>query len=89
MTRNVIVLPDDSGKPLLDAIAGATKSRELALEVNEPHIIDRLRKTLEHDWENSHALDLSDEGLLSELKNVDENVEEDLALHGGKHHKNK
>ena len=86
-----LILADDA-RAIIGSINLAPGSfdsrRELAIEVNDTHIIDRLCKTLEHDWENSHALDLSDEGLLAELKNVDANVEEDLALHGGKHHKN-
>jgi phosphatidylserine/phosphatidylglycerophosphate/cardiolipin synthase-like enzyme len=54
--------------------------RELAIEVDDEHIIHRIRKTLEHDWENSKPLDLSDEGLLEELKNYDPDVVEDLGI---------
>jgi cardiolipin synthase len=54
--------------------------RELAIEVRDEHIIDRLRKTVRHDWENSKVLDLSDEGLMAELEGYDPNVAEDLAL---------
>ena len=54
--------------------------RELAIEVRDEHIIDRLRQTVGHDWENSKLLDLSDEGLLAELEEYDPNVAEDLAL---------
>jgi cardiolipin synthase len=54
--------------------------RELAIEVDDEHIIHRLRKTLEHDWENSTLLDLSPEGLLKELEHVDPQVAEDLGL---------
>ena len=63
--------------------------RELAIEVDDEHIIRRIRKTLHEDWENSHLLDLSDEGLLAELEQSDPNVKEDLALHADSHHKNK
>src|SRR3984885_14874563 len=63
--------------------------RELAIEVNDEHIIRRIKKTLEEDWANSHPLDLSDEGLLAELKEYDPNVKEDLGIGAGKHHKNK
>jgi cardiolipin synthase A/B len=63
--------------------------RELAIEVDDQHIIRRIKKTLEEDWANSHPLDLSDEGLLAELKEYDPNVKEDLAIGAGKHHKNK
>jgi phosphatidylserine/phosphatidylglycerophosphate/cardiolipin synthase-like enzyme len=61
--------------------------RELAIEVRDAHILDRLGKTVRHDWENSKLLDLSDEGLLAELEEYDPNVAEDLALEthkGGK-----
>jgi len=54
--------------------------RELAIEVRDKAIIDRIEKVLHYDWENSHPLDLSDEGLLAELKSSDPNVKEDLAL---------
>jgi cardiolipin synthase A/B len=54
--------------------------RELAIEVRDKHVVDRIHEVLKHDWEHSHGLDLSDEGLLSELEGYDENVVEDLAL---------
>jgi len=54
--------------------------RELAIEVDDEHIIHRIRKTLEHDWENSKMLDLSDEGLLKELEEFDPDVVEDLGI---------
>jgi phosphatidylserine/phosphatidylglycerophosphate/cardiolipin synthase-like enzyme len=41
--------------------------RELAIEVHDPHVIERLAQTAREDWENSHKLDLSDEGLLRDL----------------------
>jgi cardiolipin synthase len=63
--------------------------RELAIAVDDPEIIVRIRETLKEDWANSHPLDLSDEGLLAELKEYDPNVKEDLALGSGKSHKNK
>jgi cardiolipin synthase len=61
--------------------------RELAIEVRDEHIIDRVRKTVAHDWENSRPLDLTDEGLMAELEQYDPNVEEDLALETHKHGK--
>jgi len=42
--------------------------RELAIEVRDDHIVDRLYKTAESDWQHSHPLDLSDEGLLADLE---------------------
>jgi phosphatidylserine/phosphatidylglycerophosphate/cardiolipin synthase-like enzyme len=59
--------------------------RELAIEVDDDHIIKRIHKTLHHDWENSRPLDLSDEGLLKELKDYDPDVVEDLGI--GEPHK--
>src|SRR6516162_6518005 len=54
--------------------------RELAVEVLDDDIVDRLHSVVHNDWENSRPLDLTDEGLLSELEDIDNNVEEDLAL---------
>jgi len=42
--------------------------RELAIEVRDDHIVDRLYKTADSDWQHSHPLDLSDEGLLADLE---------------------
>jgi cardiolipin synthase len=47
--------------------------RELAIEVDDKHIVDRLHEIVKRDWKNSHPMDLSDEGLLA-----------DLEKHGGK-----
>jgi phosphatidylserine/phosphatidylglycerophosphate/cardiolipin synthase-like enzyme len=63
--------------------------RELAIEVRDKHVVDRIHEVLKHDWENSHPLDLSDEGLLAELEDVDENVAEDLGLEPAHHKKGK
>jgi len=42
--------------------------RELAIEVSDQHIVERLHDVVRHDWKHSHALDLSDEGLIADLK---------------------
>jgi len=42
--------------------------RELGIEVRDKHVVQRLEKVARHDWENSSALDLSDEGLLGDLE---------------------
>jgi cardiolipin synthase len=63
--------------------------RELAIQVDDEHIIHRIRKTLEEDWAKAHPLDLSDEGLLAELKKDDPSVGEDLAITADKQHKHK
>jgi len=56
--------------------------RELAIEVSDENVIERLHKTVHNDWENSHPLDLSDEGLLKDLEN--RRSTEALALHADK-----
>jgi phosphatidylserine/phosphatidylglycerophosphate/cardiolipin synthase-like enzyme len=66
--------------------------RELAIEVRDEHVVSRIHDVLRHDWENSRPLDLSDEGLLAELEDYDDNVTEDLAiepLHDQEPHKHK
>jgi phosphatidylserine/phosphatidylglycerophosphate/cardiolipin synthase-like enzyme len=61
--------------------------RECAIEVRDANVVDRLHEVTHSDWKNSHPLDLTDEGLLAELEDLDENAAEDLALdvHTGKH----
>jgi cardiolipin synthase A/B len=54
--------------------------RELAIEVRDTEVMDRLHTVVHQDWKNSRPLDLTDEGLMSELEEHDENVAEDLAL---------
>jgi cardiolipin synthase A/B len=60
---------------------GSFDSRlELAVEVRDPHVMERLEKVAHRDWETSRRIDLSDAGLMAELQNTDANVAEDLAL---------
>jgi cardiolipin synthase A/B len=54
--------------------------RELAIEVHDGEIVDRLHKVVHQDWENSHPMDLSDEGLLAELEDKDDHLAGDLAI---------
>src|SRR5208337_2725715 len=54
--------------------------RELAIEVHDPEIMDRLHAIVHQDWENSRPMDLTDEGLLAELEDKDEHLAEDLAI---------
>ncbi len=44
--------------------------RELAIEVHDAPVIERLQKIAHYDWENSHTLDLSDQGLVEDLDNL-------------------
>ena len=41
--------------------------RELAIEVWDQEVVDRIHKLVRHDWENSRPMDLSDEGLMADL----------------------
>jgi phosphatidylserine/phosphatidylglycerophosphate/cardiolipin synthase-like enzyme len=61
--------------------------RELAIEVHDDSIAARIHGVVHSDWENSKPIDLTDQGLLADLEEVDENVVEDLAL--GNHKKKK
>ena len=54
--------------------------RELAIELNDDAAIDRLHGIIKSDWENSHPMDLSEHGLLDDLKSRIEGAEELLAL---------
>ena len=54
--------------------------RELAIEVRDDDVVDRLHKIARHDWEHSHPLDLSDDGLLSDLEDRIEDSAGLLAL---------
>jgi len=66
--------------------------RELAIEVHDEDISKRLHHVVNHDWEHSRPLDLSDEGLLADLKEEGAEAAEVLALapatsNGSKKHK--
>jgi len=63
--------------------------RECAIEVRDEDVVSRLHEVTHTDWKNSVPLDLTDEGLMAELEDYDENASEDLALdvHDGKHKK--
>jgi phosphatidylserine/phosphatidylglycerophosphate/cardiolipin synthase-like enzyme len=56
--------------------------RELAIEVRDENVVERLYKTSHHDWEHSHPLDLSDEGLLADLDDRIEGSAQLLGLQG-------
>jgi cardiolipin synthase len=59
--------------------------RELAIEVHDDDVVERLHTIVHHDWKNSHPLDLTDAGLLADLE--DRLGAADLALHSN--HKKK
>lgn len=54
--------------------------RELAIEVHDSDVVERLEHIAKHDWKHSHPLDLSDEGLLADLDDRREAAEA-LAIH--------
>ncbi len=59
--------------------------RELAIQTDDSDIVKRIHKILEHDWENSHPLDLSDAGLAAALEKHDPDAKAHLGLSGAKH----
>jgi cardiolipin synthase A/B len=61
--------------------------RELAIEVHEDNVVDRLHDIVHQDWENSRPLDLSDEGLLADLHDDEEAQNLGLGANHGKHDK--
>ena len=42
--------------------------RELAIEVDDAHVVGRLAPVVHRDWDHSHPLDLTDAGLLADLE---------------------
>ena len=66
--------------------------RELAIEVHDDDIVDRLHTIARHDWEHSHPIDLTDEGLFMDLEEHGSGGSEKLVLrmddeHAKKHKK--
>jgi cardiolipin synthase A/B len=74
----------DNGAAIIGSInltPGSFDSRrELAIEVRDDHILNRLRSLVHEDWANSHPLDLTDEGLRADLEAHHKEGEEQLAL---------
>lgn len=54
--------------------------RELAIEVHDEDIVERLHNVNKLDWENSHPMDLTDEGLMADLEDRVEDESEKLAI---------
>jgi len=61
--------------------------RELAIEVNDTEIVERLHEIAQYDWENSHKLDLTDAGLFEDLEFRGEGGSEKLILDPEDHSK--
>lgn len=62
--------------------------RELAIEVRAAEVVERLTKVAHHDWEHSHPMDLTDEGLREDLEQHKIDAGEKLGL-GEENHKQK
>src|SRR5271170_2588823 len=58
--------------------------RELAIEVSDKHVVERMMKIVHYDWKHSHRMDLTDEGLAEELKRHNIESAEELALNVGR-----
>jgi cardiolipin synthase len=54
--------------------------RELAIEVRDGDVVDRLQDVARHDWEHSHPIDLTDQGLLADLQDRIEGSAQLLAI---------
>jgi cardiolipin synthase len=80
------VLLGDGARAIIGSINLAPGSfdsrRELAIEVRDSHILDRLSEVVQCDWEASHPIDLSDKGLQADLEKHNKG-DADLALKAG------
>lgn len=56
--------------------------RELAIQSDRKHVVQRLEEVADHDWRKSHHLDLSDAGLLADLRKRSGLSPEQLVLQG-------
>ena len=79
----------DGARALIGSINLAPGSfdsrRELAIVVHDEAVVKRLEQVVHHDWSHSVSLDLSDEGLLADLAEIEEEAAAELALEN--HHK--
>ena len=57
--------------------------RELAIEVDDKHIVDRLQEVVHRDWKKARPLDLTDEGLFADLEKHGGKGLEELGLEEG------
>jgi len=66
------VLLADGERAIVGSVSLGTASldqrRELSIEVDDREIVEALCATLHHDWKASHPIDLSDAGMLRELR---------------------
>ncbi len=59
------------------------------MSVRHDDIVERLQKIARHDWENSHALDLTDEGLFTDLEERGNGGADKLVLRADDEHATK
>jgi phosphatidylserine/phosphatidylglycerophosphate/cardiolipin synthase-like enzyme len=57
--------------------------RELAIETDTRHVVKQLVKTSRHDWEHSHPLDLTDEGIRADMEKHGAKGIDRLAVNAG------
>jgi phosphatidylserine/phosphatidylglycerophosphate/cardiolipin synthase-like enzyme len=66
------VLVADKARAVVGSINLTSSSfddrRELAIQLNDPDVVERLVNVVHDDWRSSHALDLSDRAVLSDLE---------------------
>ena len=66
------VLLADKSRAIVGSINLTSSSfderRELAIQLSDSDVVDRLSKVIHDDWQNSHALDLSDRAVASDLE---------------------
>src|SRR5450432_2146025 len=58
--------------------------RELAIEVTDDDVVERMMKVVRHDWKHSHPFDLTDEGLLADLERHNIEAANELAIGVGR-----
>jgi cardiolipin synthase len=85
LTLHAKMLFEDNAAAIIGSINLAPGSfdsrRELAIEVRDDHILNRLHHLVHEDWANSNPLDLTDEGLLADLEAHHKDGADQLALH--------
>lgn len=85
----------DSARAIVGSVNLAPGSfdarRELAIETHDEHVVSELERVAKHDWEHSEPLDLTDAGLVADLKKRGKEAgASDLVLDipaGKRHHK--
>ena len=71
------VLVADKARAVVGSINLTSSSfddrRELAMQLNDPQVVERLANIVHNDWRRSHALDLSDRAVLADLESHPKN----------------